>query len=210
MKNRLADVRKEMGFTLKEVSALTKMPVSSLSEYEHGNREIPSSRWEVFSNLYDLPIDYLLKLNDYKYSIHLFKNLSSFIKAQKKTPFEDVNDDLFFIGISFGSISTKEMNNLTIQIRRFCLFCYENNLTFENLDKTYNVFTLYLRMEILRYSIADQLSLIIDKKKNIKNNYLNTKNEKSMNELDTYLNMIVQKYKHAKEELNNIKKSSEK
>jgi transcriptional regulator with XRE-family HTH domain len=67
--NRLRGLREKMGITQRELARRLNMPYQSLSNYERGYREGDYETLNLFSEYYNVPIDYLLKDTDDNVSI---------------------------------------------------------------------------------------------------------------------------------------------
>jgi transcriptional regulator with XRE-family HTH domain len=203
MKNRLADVRKEKKLTLKDLEKLTDIPLSSLSQFENGRRGVLNNRWVALSSTFDVPLGYLLGIDDRRYSIKLFDNLLHTIQENNLSPIEEIKSDLSIIGVVYS-----DFDNLEEQLTSFCIFCYKNNLKFKNNNTAYATFIAYLRTEILRYSIAEKFTAMNNQKAEIEKKYQGTEKENALAEINTYSNLISQKFIQAQEELNRLKKQT--
>ena len=68
MKNRLKELRKEHGLTLKEVSCeldqnKVKISPDALAKYERGDREPKLETWQKLADFFNVPVDYLLGIS---------------------------------------------------------------------------------------------------------------------------------------------------
>ena len=68
MQNRLKELRKEHGLTLKEVSCeldqnKVKISPDALAKYERGDREPKLETWQKLADFLDVPVDYLLGIS---------------------------------------------------------------------------------------------------------------------------------------------------
>lgn len=68
MKNRLKELRKEHGLTLKEVSCeldqnKVKISPDALAKYERGDREPKIDTWQKLADFFNVPVDYLLGIS---------------------------------------------------------------------------------------------------------------------------------------------------
>lgn len=68
MKNRLKELRKEHGLTLKEVSCeldqnKVKISPDALAKYERGDREPKLETWEKLANFFEVSVPYLQGLD---------------------------------------------------------------------------------------------------------------------------------------------------
>lgn len=62
----LRNLRKNKGLTLKEVATELKIGVSSLSDYENNNVDIPMSKYILLMSFYNIePINFLLCSEEY-------------------------------------------------------------------------------------------------------------------------------------------------
>lgn len=62
---RLKDLRQEKGLTLKQVSALLNIPLSTYANYEQGVREPSIAMLNALCDVYDVSSDYLIGRSDY-------------------------------------------------------------------------------------------------------------------------------------------------
>lgn len=60
MTNRIKQLRKENGLTLKELSREVGIPASTISQYENERRKIPGSAVKTLSTFFGVPEDYIL------------------------------------------------------------------------------------------------------------------------------------------------------
>lgn len=60
MTNRIKQLRKENGLTLKELSREVGIPASTISQYENERRKIPESAVKILSTFFEVPEDYIL------------------------------------------------------------------------------------------------------------------------------------------------------
>lgn len=60
MKNRLKELRKELGLTQEELGKQVGMPNNTLSQYETGKREPKLETWQKLADFFNVPVDYLL------------------------------------------------------------------------------------------------------------------------------------------------------
>ena len=61
---RLKDLRKEKGFTLKHVAELLNCPLTTYANYEQGVREPSLEMLSALCDVYDVTSDYLIGRND--------------------------------------------------------------------------------------------------------------------------------------------------
>lgn len=64
MKNRIEECRKRMRYSQEDLAKLIDVTKSSISLYEKGNTDIPSSRLKAMAEVLHVSIDYLLGLDD--------------------------------------------------------------------------------------------------------------------------------------------------
>ena len=81
--NRLRELRKEKGMTMKELGARFNMSESSISLYENGKRLLSQHLIEIFSKYFDVSADYLLGLTDERH------------RMLDRVSLEDVTEDDF-------------------------------------------------------------------------------------------------------------------
>lgn len=62
---RLKDLRQEKKLTLKQVSALLNIPLSTYANYEQGVREPSIAMLNALCDVYDVSSDYLIGRSDY-------------------------------------------------------------------------------------------------------------------------------------------------
>ncbi|MDF4028895.1 helix-turn-helix transcriptional regulator [Lactobacillus delbrueckii] len=60
MANRIKQLRKENGLTLKELSREVGIPASTISQYENERRKIPDSALKTLSDFFEVPENYIL------------------------------------------------------------------------------------------------------------------------------------------------------
>lgn len=60
MTNRIKQLRKENGLTLKELSREVGIPASTISQYENERRKIPASALKTLSTFFEVPENYIL------------------------------------------------------------------------------------------------------------------------------------------------------
>ena len=61
---RLTELRKERGLTLKQVSAALSIPLQTYANYEHGTRQPPIELIVEICKFYCVTSDYLIGLSD--------------------------------------------------------------------------------------------------------------------------------------------------
>lgn len=57
--NRLKELRKEKGLTLKQMGQLLNMPDSTLSQYENGRRKPKEEIWQKLADFFGVSVPYL-------------------------------------------------------------------------------------------------------------------------------------------------------
>lgn len=57
--NRLKELRKEQGLTLKQMGQLLNMLDSTLSQYENGRRKPKEEMWQKLADFFDVSVPYL-------------------------------------------------------------------------------------------------------------------------------------------------------
>lgn len=78
MTNRIKQLRKENGLTLKELSREVGIPASTISQYENERRKIPASALKTLSTFFEVPENYILGAWSKKEVLEL---MSSSLKA---------------------------------------------------------------------------------------------------------------------------------
>ncbi|MBT9013072.1 hypothetical protein BTI85_09525, partial [Lactobacillus delbrueckii subsp. bulgaricus] len=78
MTNRIKQLRKENGLTLKELSREVGIPASTISQYENERRKIPESASKILSTFFEVPENYILGAWSKKEVLEL---MSSSLKA---------------------------------------------------------------------------------------------------------------------------------
>lgn len=73
--NRLKELRRERGLTLKKLSEQIGIPVPTLSNYENSNREAKADTWLRFAEFFEVDVPYLqgLPLTRWLYCPHCGK-----------------------------------------------------------------------------------------------------------------------------------------
>lgn len=64
MYERIKDLRREYGFTQKDVAVKLSMSQTGYSKYETGENDIPTAVLIKLSNLYDVSVDYILGISN--------------------------------------------------------------------------------------------------------------------------------------------------
>lgn len=64
MKNRLKELRKEHGLTLKELGEQVGMANNTLSQYETGKREPKLETWQKVADFFKVPTEYLMGITN--------------------------------------------------------------------------------------------------------------------------------------------------
>lgn len=64
MTNRLKELRKEHGLTLKELGEQLGMPNNTLSQYETGKREPKLETWQKLTDFFKVPTEYLMGITN--------------------------------------------------------------------------------------------------------------------------------------------------
>jgi transcriptional regulator with XRE-family HTH domain len=83
MENKFKELRKEKGYTQKELSEILEINQTTVSHWEIGN-SLPDTRTLLkLSELYDVSIDYLLGKTDYYYPDQI-KNSPALTSAEKE------------------------------------------------------------------------------------------------------------------------------
>lgn len=97
-KNRIRELRKEKGLTLKELSQQLKdkgtpLSASSLIKYERGERNPKLETWIKLADFFNVPVSYLQgNIDDSKDVVHDFKLKENFYNTQKFVDFiEKIN-----------------------------------------------------------------------------------------------------------------------
>lgn len=97
-KNRIRELRKEKGLTLKELSQQLKdkgtpLSTSSLIKYERGERNPKLETWIKLADFFNVPVSYLQgNIDDSKDVVHDFKLKENFYNTQKFVDFiEKIN-----------------------------------------------------------------------------------------------------------------------
>lgn len=62
---RLKELRKDNGLTLKQISSALSIPLETYANYEHGIRKPPIDLIIAICNYYDVTADYLIGRTDY-------------------------------------------------------------------------------------------------------------------------------------------------
>lgn len=85
--NRISYLRKKMSMSQDELATKLKISRQAISLYEHGDREPKLATWEQLANHFDVPIPYLMGLDDRQYSLKFFNHLQKLVhEKQKKDP----------------------------------------------------------------------------------------------------------------------------
>ncbi|QBO35401.1 XRE family transcriptional regulator [Periweissella cryptocerci] len=64
MVNKVKELRKEKGLTLKELSDGINMPVPTLSKYENGDREPKLETWQELADYFEVSVSYIMGISD--------------------------------------------------------------------------------------------------------------------------------------------------
>ncbi|ELY5747371.1 helix-turn-helix domain-containing protein [Streptococcus iniae] len=148
--NRLEELIQEKGYTLKQISSETNIPITTLSGYKKNLRTPKKENAEKLANYFDVSIPYLLGLDDNKHLLNVTNE--SLAKGIAETPTLKDSD------------STKdnlELSCLTL-FQKIC-FDEDSRLAFENI-----IYSIHLLSEnddehSKRYinSVTNYLSKII-------------------------------------------------
>lgn len=82
MKNRIAQLRHEQKVTLRDVEEGTGVKNNTLSQYEHNVRQPKPETWETLATYFDVPVAYLMGLDDRRYSKNTLSWLHQYIDEQ--------------------------------------------------------------------------------------------------------------------------------
>lgn len=109
MTNRIKQLRKEKGLTLKELSLNVGIPTSTISQYENERRKIAGDALKTLSSFFKVPEDYILGAWSEKEVLEL---MSSSLLANYKRIFEmarEYYDEYFFFNdIDLDTFSEEE------------------------------------------------------------------------------------------------------
>ncbi|MCU5681279.1 helix-turn-helix domain-containing protein [Bacillus wiedmannii] len=101
--NRIRELRKERGLTLRELAEELNIPFTTLGNYERGDRHPDFDTLEKIASYFDVMIDYLLKRTDIRtFDELVFKNdfseleeLLSKVKPEIRKPAVDIIDAVY-------------------------------------------------------------------------------------------------------------------
>lgn len=121
--NRLREVRKKQGLTLKELSQQLKntgfnISPDTLGKYERAEREPKLETWQKLANFFDVPVSYLQGLTIDRYDVLKVLNSAyyDFFKYPKpKSLVNCINDFIELVGISApkSSLSETDLKNFS-------------------------------------------------------------------------------------------------
>lgn len=96
LEQRLKALRKEHGYTLKELSTLLSLSESVISLYENGKRQPSYDILIKFSKLYEVTTDYLLCIGSNQEDIGTVKRttIDDSLELVQRSPFTLTNDDI--------------------------------------------------------------------------------------------------------------------
>lgn len=125
--NRIAELRKEKGLTLKQVGDAIGVGNSTISRYESGLREPKLATWVELADYFDVPVDYLQGLSDNR-QFHIERNIDVY-KTREKLSALDEFKQLFLNPINFTdgkvpdiALSEEEQISIIASIRVYKSF----------------------------------------------------------------------------------------
>lgn len=77
--NRIKELRKEKGLTLKQMGQLLNMLDSTLSQYENGRRKPKEEMWQKLADFFDVSVPYLRGATTYEILDPLEKSIYSHV-----------------------------------------------------------------------------------------------------------------------------------
>lgn len=99
MSNRIKELRKNNGLTLKELSTATDIPISSISKYENMERDISQVNAEKIASYFHVDVSYLLR--------QTFADISTImvnIDDKDMVPFESTNAEAMYSAIAINQV----------------------------------------------------------------------------------------------------------
>lgn len=99
MSNRIKELRKNNGLTLKELSTVTDIPISSISKYENMERDISKANAEKIANYFHVDVRYLLRQ-----SLADISTIMVNIDDKDMVPFESTNTEAMYSAIAINQV----------------------------------------------------------------------------------------------------------
>lgn len=130
MENRIGELRKEKGMTLKQLAEKFELRDNTLSQYETGKRKPSVELLFLLADYFDVTIDYLLKLTDER--VGKIKDIDEAFSVLKKIKYGD---------LKLGDISTNnkiEIAKLLIEYKDKLEFINKNSKFDEDFENTIN------------------------------------------------------------------------
>ena len=87
--NRLKELRKEKGLTLKQMGQLLNMLDSTLSQYENGRRRPKEETWKKLADFFDVSVPYLQGATTYEVLDPLEKGIYDHVSEAMDRAFYD-------------------------------------------------------------------------------------------------------------------------
>lgn len=87
--NRIKELRKEEGLTLKQMGQLLNMPDSTLSQYENGRRKPKEETWQKLADFFDVSVPYLRGATTYEVLDPLEKGIYDHVSEAMDRAFYD-------------------------------------------------------------------------------------------------------------------------
>lgn len=101
--NKIRELRKEKGLTLKELSddlskkGILDIAADTLGKYERGEREPKLKTWIKMSEYFSVPVSYLQGVSEYRTNLSDLSNINTFVKFMNDVADgKKENGDLFF------------------------------------------------------------------------------------------------------------------
>lgn len=105
--NRLRQVRKSKGLTIKEVAYTVGIAENTLHQYETEKREPKKETWVKLADYYDVPVSYLMGLPD---------GLVQHINKTQVMTFEELHDAVIQWGYKRNIVSSKNVSTQFMKV----------------------------------------------------------------------------------------------
>lgn len=79
--NRIAELRKEQGYTLQQVGVAIGTRNATISRYENGDREPNLEKWQQLADFFKVPVDYLQGLSNDRGGWHLWEDRTGYSRT---------------------------------------------------------------------------------------------------------------------------------
>jgi transcriptional regulator with XRE-family HTH domain len=111
MANRLKELRKEKSLTQKELSLDIDMPITTIAQYERGDREPKLATWQALADYFGVSVPYLQGLNDKGWGSDISMNID---KQLQHTPLPETEKGAVLVAQS-AQLATSMENDDTRQ-----------------------------------------------------------------------------------------------